>query len=74
MNKIWQSYVWHSDKCFFVSTISRNYELYDGIYPGIETMAWEFNNKVKGKLIYQSDRSDHAEVCQRLIDTGSADE
>lgn len=70
----WQSYVFHEDKAFFVSTIRRDYETYGGIVWGDETLVWEWDpeSKKRGKLLYQVD--DHADCCEQLIRTGKYEE
>ena len=43
-DRIIKTYVWHGDKCFFVSTINR--ESSAAILPALrynETMVWEYN-------------------------------
>lgn len=38
-----KTYVWHGDKCYFVSTIMRDSSCYEGPRRISETMTWEFN-------------------------------
>jgi len=79
-NKVIQSYVWHGDKCFFVSTINRALSAYmcDGMYT--ETMAWTLDeeNKINEQFgmasgplgsIFQ-----HIEMCKQLHETGTIEE
>jgi len=82
MNKIMQSYVWHNDKCFFVSTINRESsarEAYELIYA--ETMVWEYDctQGERGRLIYQFDDikngiKSHIKACQELHANGRINE
>ena len=70
---IWQSYVWYEDKCFFVSTIERNFDTYEGTMRGMETLVWEydFETRKRGKIIYQAGGvHDHQSVCRCLIAIG----
>lgn len=71
---IWQSYVWHEDKCFFVSTIERNFGTCEGTMRGMETIVWKYNfeTKERGEIIYQdgSGVHDHQNVCRCLIALG----
>ena len=72
-NRIWKSYVWHKEKCFFVSTIDRSYETYEGSIRGIETLVWEFDWQTaeRGALIYQSSGvSGHQTICRCVIAEG----
>jgi hypothetical protein len=71
--RIWKSYVWHEDKCFFVSTIQRTYETWGGYSRGQETITWEYDykNHKRGKLIHQAGHvCDHQAVCRCLINWG----
>jgi len=82
MNKIIQSYVWHEDKCFFVSTINRNTsarEAPDFIYA--ETLVWTYDNETRkaGSLLYQLDsiKNDirtHLQACQDLHEYGKIED
>ncbi len=72
-----QSYVWHGEKCFFVSTIDRESSAMEGgTYA--ETMVWEFDFKERnrGDIVGQGEDAtgsarEHYALCQRLIDSGS---
>ena len=71
---IWQSYAWHGDACFFVSTIERGFDIADAPgMRGMETMVWRYDweNRVRGELIGQSGGLvDHIRVCRCLIAEG----
>jgi hypothetical protein len=72
-NIIWQSFVWYEEKCFFVSTIERDFDTYEGTVRGDETMAWEYDwdKKERGKWIGQSGGVlDHQATCRCLIAFG----
>lgn len=73
MNRIWKSYVWHENKCWFVSTIERDYETYEGIHRGQETIAWEYDweTSKRGKMVGQGGHiCDHQAICRCLINWG----
>jgi hypothetical protein len=71
---IWQSYVFHGDACFFVSTIERDYDI--AAAPGmrgLETLVWQYDyeKRERGELIGQSGGiADHIQVCHSLIQSG----
>lgn len=70
---IWQSYVWHEGKCFFVSTIERNFDTCEGTMRGMETLVWQYNFEAKEReeIIYQAGGvHDHQNVCRCLIALG----
>lgn len=70
---IWKSYVWHGDKCYFVSTIERNYDTMQGTSRGQETIVWEYdwNNLERGKMLHQAGNiADHKQICHCLIAEG----
>lgn len=70
---VWKSYVWHRDKCFFVSTIERNYDTYEGTIRGFETLVWDYDwvNTKRGELIYQAGGiQDHQQICRSFIAEG----
>ena len=72
-NRIWQSYVYHEDKCWFVSTIMRGYDTYAGVTRGMETLVWEYDDKERkrGKLVgHMGGVRDHQSICRCLIATG----
>ena len=75
-----KSYVWHGDKCFFVSTIERDSSSMIGLDRYNETIVWEFDrdNNEMGEIV--SSRGDskgslraHFNVCALLHETGSAE-
>lgn len=70
---IWKSYVWFENKCFFVSTIERTFDGYQGSMRGQETLTWDYDweKAERGKLIHQSGNiCDHQAVCRCLIAYG----
>lgn len=72
-NKVWKSYVWHKDKCFFVSTIKRDFDTYEGTMRGEETLTWEYDwdKNERGQWIGQSGGVlDHQAICRCLINFG----
>lgn len=76
-DRIWKSYVWHGEKCWFVSTIERDYDTYGGIYRGYETLAWEYDwdKAERGALVHQAGHvCAHQAVCRSLINWGEIPE
>lgn len=80
-DKLIQSYVWHGDKAFFVSTINRvtSAALAQGMIYA-ETMVWEWDAKTRerGKRIGQDEDTrdsihTHIAVCERLQKTGKCE-
>jgi len=81
-HKIIQSYVWHGDKCFFVSTINRESSAaaaYGATYA--ETMAWEYDHDTAERKAFvgqdegaTNSISAHIKACKRLHETGQFDE
>jgi hypothetical protein len=72
--RIWKSYVWHDDKCFFVSTLERTYDTCEGSSRGNETLVWEYDwsKKSTGRLVYQGGGvADHQRVCRCVIAEGA---
>jgi hypothetical protein len=70
---IWKSYVYHGDKCFFVSTIDRTYETYAGYTRGCETLVWEYDDikRERGEMIgHMGSVVDHQRICRCLIAEG----
>lgn len=80
--KLMQSYVWHQEKCFFVSTIDRESSAvmaYGGTYA--ETMVWEYDYEKRecGDLVGQTEGAAgsiqaHLRMCDRLHRTGRCEE
>jgi len=78
-DRLIKSYVWHDDKCFFVSTITRDSSsIMGGRYA--ETIAWDFDwdNNKRGDIIgeasgYPDTISSHQNVCKMLFDTGKCE-
>lgn len=72
-NAIWKSYVWHNGKCFFVSTIFRNFVVCGVRTPGEETIVWEYDyeKRERGEMLYQAGGiHDHQQICRCLIVEG----
>lgn len=72
-NRVWKSYVWHKDKCWFVSTIERDYDTYAGLTRGKETIVWDYDweTNERGDLIHQGGGvHDHQIICRCLISEG----
>ena len=76
-NKIIQSYVWHDDKRFFVSTIERDSSADLGPRRYNETIVWEWpeGQKERGKMIAQEGDSrfsifTHNKLCNDLYEYG----
>lgn len=71
---IWKSYVWHKDRCIFVSTIERTYEGYSfGSKRGYETIVWEYDyasGKRGEQLLQCGDVVDHQAICRCFIAFG----
>lgn len=77
-----QTYVWHGEKAFYVSTINRTSSAalaYRRIYS--ETMVWEWNSETKQRcdLIGQDEHCKdslyaHQRMVQRLFNTGKCEE
>jgi len=70
-NRVMKSYVWHdgSDKCFFVSTIERDYCTMQGLVRGEETIVWDYDydKKERGDMIWQGGHiCDHLAICRFL--------
>lgn len=80
--RVIKSYVWHKDKCFFISTINRDSSAlaaYGRRYA--ETLAWEydFEKSERIEIVGQDEGVEgsitkHMLMCQRLHDTGIAEE
>ena len=77
--KVIQSYVYHEDKVFFVSTITRSYDIpaAGGEMRGYETMAWDYDEETKERgdiVAHESGREDHFHVCAELLANGKMNE
>lgn len=75
--RVIKSYVWHGDKCFFVSTIERDSSA--AADPGRyhETLVWQHDLETQksGPLLYQLECSrcsirSHLKACDELFQTG----
>ena len=70
---IWISYVFHNDKCFFVSTIERTFDTCEGSVRGQETLVWEYDRdkRERGALLHHAGHVvDHQQICRCLIAEG----
>ena len=75
--RVWKSYVWHGDQCFFISTIERTFNTYVGPTRGLETLVWKYDwdKNYRGEWIGQAGGlADHHKICRSLIDTGAMPE
>ena len=71
--RIWKSYVWHDGKCYFVSTIERDYDTFQGVTRGQETIVWAYNydTNERGEMLHQAGSVlDHQQICRCLIAEG----
>lgn len=72
---IWKSYVWCKDKCFFVSTIERDYSgAAMGTVRGQETIVWEYDwaKSERGSMLgVFGSVQDHQQICRGLISDGA---
>ncbi|NCC60006.1 MAG: hypothetical protein EOM12_03515 [Verrucomicrobiae bacterium] len=76
-NKIIQSYVFKDNQAWFVSTIERNYDTYEGSVRGPETMVWEWDPDTRKRgdsIVYQGEDGidGHLRVCRSLHEHGVA--
>lgn len=76
-----KSYVWHSDKCFFVSTIERDSSAAIGPTRFNETIVWAYNwdNGERAEMISTHDDSSgsirtHQRICDLIYRTGKTEE
>lgn len=71
---IWKSYVFFENKCFFVSTIERDYETIEGTTRGQETLVWAYDWEKReriGEILYHGGHIvDHQATCRCLINWG----
>ncbi len=71
-----KSYVWHGDKCFFVSTIERDSSASDGPRRFFETYVYNFDWKtnVRGEMIGGDGGGpafeQHYRIAKHLFDNG----
>lgn len=77
-DRVIKSYVWHGDKCFFVSTIERDSSamIYEHRYN--ETIVWEYDweTSKRGELLFMGEDirgsvNRHLEMCKELYCAGS---
>lgn len=77
-NRVIKSYVWHKEKCFFISTITKvssAEETPEMQYN--ETIVWEYDwdKRERDKIIHQGDDAaysiaTHINICKQLFETG----
>ena len=75
--RILKSFPFHGEKCWFVSTIERTYDLASGTTRGLETLVWEYDWDLneRGAMIWQGGGlEDHFEVVKSIINTGKIPE
>lgn len=68
-----QSYVHFRESAWFVSTIERTYDTFQGESRGLETLVWIWNpeTKERGKIVYQAGGiNDHFNICRGLLKDG----
>lgn len=77
-NRVMQSYVWHDNKCFFVSTIDRECSSMLGPSTYAETIVWEYDyeKRERGNLVHQDGDSagsisEHLVICKRIHETAN---
>lgn len=72
--EVLKSYVWHGAKCYFVSTINRDYDTYIGTTRGQETLVWEYDwdKRERGdRPVFQGGGiHDHIAICRSIIAEG----
>jgi hypothetical protein len=76
--KVIQSYIYHKDKCFFVSTIERTSSAQITPTPRFnETIVWMYNSEKneREEMVYQDGDSKgslsrHQAICLELYETG----
>lgn len=78
-NNVIKTYVWHGDKCFFVSTISRDSSAALAFGRYNETIVWEYNWKTteRGQMLHQDEGSlgsirTHQRIVESLFERGKA--
>lgn len=78
-DRIIKTYVWHGDKCFFVSTISRDSSAMLGPGRYNETIVWEYNleKAERGLMLWQAEDSlgsirKHQRIVEALFQRGTA--
>lgn len=67
-----KTYVWHGDKCFFVSTIGRNSSAMFGPSRYNETIVWEYDweKAERGQILHQDEDSiGRIQTHQRIVDS-----
>ena len=70
---ILKSYAFHGTDCWFVSTIERDYDTFEGVCRGSETLVWEYNwdKSERGYLVHQGGGiGEHINICKSLTRTG----
>lgn len=78
--RVIKSYVWHDNKCYFVSTINRDSSApYGGRYA--ETLVWEYDwdGRERGDLVGQTGGCEgtivaHQWMCMLIFKTGRCEE
>jgi len=77
---VMKSYVWHEERCFFVSTIDRTCSALRNPSRYAETMAWAFDwdTLERGELVDQGEDSEgsittHVNMCLALRSRGAPD-
>lgn len=72
--RVWQSIVWHGEQCFWISTIRRKYDTYQGETTGLETMVWLYDydkqERIGNYIGHMGGVVDHQQICRCLISEG----
>lgn len=75
--RVIKSYIWHEDKCFFVSTIERDSSATEAPGRFCETIVWDYDwtTGKRGAIVYQTEDgagciNAHILVCQRVFKWG----
>jgi len=69
--KLAQTYVWHGDKAFFVSTINRQCSAinYSGMYAETMVWVWDAPTRTRGRMLWQGEAGkDSIRTHQRIVD------
>lgn len=72
--QIWQSFVWYDSKLYLVSTIEREFETYEGVVTGLETLVFRCDPQTRlrhpGMIFQAGGLNDHQEICRKIIASG----
>lgn len=68
------SYVFHGEKCWYVSTIYRQCSALYNNDMYYETLVWEYDvlKKERGKIVHQSEElEEHFNICKSILEKGA---